>query len=628
MFTSRHTSLNQRIKYRGGWSSSQLELFDDPSRRSNCCALICCGVFLSDRTAYLLNNENVPNWRKRRCINFIIPVLIILLIYVQSLLTAIDEDGIGSGIGVLYLLYLILIGWLVYICIRGNMSRHLTRSAVFQRMRENNGLPTEGDEVNMEAYRIAKATSCCHCYGNDKELVEITSNEEAPDDIHQDVQIPDLSTCLFRTWSKLCCGTCFQCWWQCCGMCAIAQEDREMQTILAKEGNAENLQIDYITHQKYSEYYPMIQHVQSNEIMDFQSHYGTLSTLSQRIVKYFLYLQVVSAVLYSLSNQPYQFLLQLGVLAQAFIFLYFIYWKWNRLDISLDSVIKYFASGYVIGVFQAMLVETVLSIVPAILWLYIFLTEAEEEAENESVTFDEFMKDGMNQQKILDNLLGIDIIFLFYIAFIVAACVEELCKYYCYFTLETPELLESVSQQQQQSNSKAKQAKYVQIGMMSAALGFACKENMQYVLSSPNTHDELVTLVVRSLLPVHPLCAAIQSIGVVRRDVELDPSYQLGRNIFPAILLHGFYDFALMIYAFAFAGDEEGQYVDETQAQMTFENVFPPTVIGAFFMVIGIGYYYTQVKRQQERLKEDNNVNFEITTFQINDHENDNLVIT
>ena len=71
-------------------------------------------------------------------------------------------------------------------------------------------------------------------------------------------------------------------------------------------------------------------------------------------------------------------------------------------------------------------------------------------------------------------------------------------------------------------------------------------------------------MLFRSALPVHPLCAAIQSIGIVRRDVEIPfhiqnnqqngndhrLSYGLGRAILPAILLHGTFDFALFFLGF------------------------------------------------------------------------------
>ena len=85
--------------------------------------------------------------------------------------------------------------------------------------------------------------------------------------------------------------------------------------------------------------------------------------------------------------------------------------------------------------------------------------------------------------------------------------------------------------------------------MVSTALGFACCENLVYIFiySPPSLDNQISTLLARSFFPVHPLCAAIQSIGVCRRDLEGDKSYGLGRIILPAFLLHGSFDFVLML---------------------------------------------------------------------------------
>lgn len=58
-----------------------------------------------------------------------------------------------------------------------------------------------------------------------------------------------------------------------------------------------------------------------------------------------------------------------------------------------------------------------------------------------------------------------------------------------------------------------------------------------FVYAPPSIGFEVSTLLARSFFPVHPLCAAIQSIFVCRRDIEGDKKIGLGRIIFPAILL-------------------------------------------------------------------------------------------
>ena len=58
---------------------------------------------------------------------------------------------------------------------------------------------------------------------------------------------------------------------------------------------------------------------------------------------------------------------------------------------------------------------------------------------------------------------------------------------------------------------------------------------------------ELTLLAVRLLVPLHPILAAIQSIGVIRRDVEGDKSIGLGRIISYSFLIHGVFDFILIL---------------------------------------------------------------------------------
>ncbi len=57
--------------------------------------------------------------------------------------------------------------------------------------------------------------------------------------------------------------------------------------------------------------------------------------------------------------------------------------------------------------------------------------------------------------------------------------------------------------------------------------------------------QEIATLIVKSLFPIHPIAAAIQSIYVCRRDLEGDVTIGLGRTLLPSIFLRGTYEFAL-----------------------------------------------------------------------------------
>ena len=114
---------------------------------------------------------------------------------------------------------------------------------------------------------------------------------------------------------------------------------------------------------------------------------------------------------------------------------------------------------------------------------------------------------------------------------------------------------------------------------------------------------------VRCLFPIHPLAAALQSIGVCRRDLENDPKMQIGRILLPAWLLHGSFDFFLMAYSLitrilkassdkgeSIAASPDGQDVEEEAN----------TFVVSFVVIIplfGVIYYFKEAWKQRERLE-------------------------
>jgi len=607
--------------YGGGWSSSICALFDDPSRRSNCCALLCCGVLVSDRTAYLLGTTSAtsdadttdhrPNWTERRRINLYIPlILLILIMYFAAQVTTptaddndyYEEQNPAAASTMWLVCVLLLLIYTIYLCLRGARRRAQARKNMFHYMKEHQQQDVVND-FNHESIVFGNPTGCCGCYKND--FVEQQELPQQQQEIHfhssQQQQKKDLSSLIFHVLTNvLCCGSVLKCWCQCCGMCAIGQEDRELQRIYREENKMHLLEMDYITFQKYSEYYPAIKVLQQRKENSLMSHYETVSTLSKGIIWYFILLEILKAIRFAVLDQFNHFLLNLAVISQAITFLYFIYWKWNRFDISLDSIIKYFASGYVIGFFQGVVVELMATLLVLPISMVMLTLEIQEEATKKKLSLQDYIQNNPKtymMDTISDHWILNSIGLLLY-TFIVVALVEELVKYYCYFTLETPE------QDPANRKSKTEQGNYITIAMITAALGFACKENLNYVLGmTPNTHDEFFIFVLRCLLPIHPLCAAIQSIGIVQRDVELHPKWQLGRSIFPAILLHATYDFTLLFYGIVFPDNTEN--VDAKEDQLNIANILPTEGIGFFFMVFGAIYYHYNATKQRARLLEE-----------------------
>lgn len=148
------------------------------------------------------------------------------------------------------------------------------------------------------------------------------------------------------------------------------------------------------------------------------------------------------------------------------------------------------------------------------------------------------------------------------------------------------------------------------------------------VVSSNAT--EISVLLARSALPVHSICAAIQSIGVVRRDVEQDTNYKIGWAILPAVLLHGFFDFALLALAFfeyifsdtpttgpptdtttddwfELTDDQTAAQQQQQQQQQYVEQTYGQQMlsfgIGAAITMVGVLYYVNEAGKQRGRLQ-------------------------
>ena len=235
-----------------------------------------------------------------------------------------------------------------------------------------------------------------------------------------------------------------------------------------------------------------------------------------------------------------------------------------------------------------------------------------------------------------EHHIAIFAVIVFINAFVVAALIEELVKYFGYYMVETPDIMEqdnlvTVEQEEDDEHhhqdeeraapllspgtvvgplrSLVSRGAAITIGMVSVAAGFACAENIVYVFfySPPGLGHEVQTLLLRSLFPIHPLCAAIQSVGVVQRDIEQDKNYGIGRILLPAVLLHGAFDFVLMLMALIQASqkpdsdDDQAKPTDGEEQEGPLD--FIALGISASLAVLGILYYVLVARYQRKRLQ-------------------------
>lgn len=257
------------LRYRDGFSTSLCDLFSDPGRKSDCCALVCCGVLASDRNRHLImkkyddidNDYDHPTPMRKRILCLIV-TLMALFIHV----------------------FLFVVVVIVLLCRASHNRQKLRQMIIQERVRTQSESGTaEGHQVtNYHSPSPHRCFPCC--VPSDVEYITSETNNNETNHSSSSTLPPDLCSCLWNICKVMCCG-CISSWCQCFGICAIAQEDRELQLMLTKE----ELQIDYITFQLFDEYYGHILRLKEEKIQSFRQHFASLSKLSIIIVSYGAY---------------------------------------------------------------------------------------------------------------------------------------------------------------------------------------------------------------------------------------------------------------------------------------------------------------------------------------------------
>jgi len=492
------------------------------------------------------------------------------------------------------------------------MKNQGTRKAIMQRLYEERA-SERGEEVDPQQMvsfllrhnlDIKRAHTCWSCfYTHDYQFIDESGmvNNNDMDEDEEDNEgdfCSNLWGCLSRTF--WCCG----CWFQFFGCCGIAQEEREVNRLTGHDGIPK---IDYITFQPYEEYYPAIVDLRESQNKSLWAHMRTISELSSKLLKNVLAV-LVFIILFALSDLDSNFswenlIILFLTLGQAFFIEYLVHWRYNRFNLSFDSVVKYFGCGFLLTTPMAVVFEMVISTVASAIVLIVGVIIL----ANDSELSKEMQTDPKKAMKDLAvNHPGLFIFMNFVNAFAVAALCEEFVKYFGYRMVQTPCF--SSSNQTLKSTGSA-----ITVAMVSVSLGFACCENLIYIFvySPPGIAIQASTLLARSFFPVHPLCAAIQSIGVCKRDLEGDKRYGLGWIALPAIMLHGTFDFVLMIAAYYYqvenikeGNDDDGGNVTtpDTGDDVDIVSQLPAMMCGLFLVIIGYSWYVIQSRAQTKRL--------------------------
>lgn len=153
--------------------------------------------------------------------------------------------------------------------------------------------------------------------------------------------------------------------------------------------------------------------------------------------------------------------------------------------------------------------------------------------------------------------------------------------------------------------SREAQGAAITVAMICVALGFSICEDMIYIFlyNGSSVQMELYVLIARTIFPIHPISAALQSIGVVERDVEKCPT-RFGRILLPAILFHGTYDFLLLWIDFLVSLKRSDGYHDNDDEALEVGGhaLVLSYTVSAAVMGSALYWYYQESNKQRDRL--------------------------
>jgi RsiW-degrading membrane proteinase PrsW (M82 family) len=745
-----------------GFSTSIADMFAEPdNERIDCCSVTCCGILQTDRDRFLLQGVPPPPPIKRCTVHFMLPVTIFLTAGLAAM--HVRDPTLNQVASTA--LVLALVGYFVLQCAKGRSKRiDIRKDLLWFKYRLQNrrriGLSVGAGAGGASSPAASSPSSRLFGGRNSWHAILLQQHQIPRPDLDDDFDAQhhggggnaSSSFLLGQSAHDLgaahpyCCGigcykadttasknNCCGYYVQLCGLCAVAQEGRELELLLPDYYR----RIDYITMQPMVEYYPAIyrrKYEASNE-----GFFPSLSKLSVRILQAWLVMTLLILAWGALGPLYWKYVVRTGNRSHAFSladfgiylltfaeavlmlllarFLIVIIPRHSSpivhskppIELSTDAIIKYFASGFLLSTSLAVFWELLGAIFLKISLSLILAASGIEVAADPDTDgtisgLRAVRRDGSSEGKYdrdftthgaslfqpcwwspqpagssssgkdFVSVFGQDhpLVYTLYLllnAFVLAALIEEVCKYFGYRMVEHPDLLsrrdlEQASKvvhvnaddddeeddggeeeeadyfeyddsqggqraansqrrsqlrqredharkrREQTSRDYSKQRQSAQatgasitLAMISVAMGFTCCENLVYIFlySSSSPRMELYVLMSRTLFPVHPIAAALQSIGVCRRDLEGVPT-PLWQLVLPAVLFHGAYDFFILWVDFL--DKRHGVYADEGSEQVSVLAVAVSFVVSVLILLTALVHLWRQGRQQRQRLAE------------------------
>lgn len=628
-----------------GFNTSITDMLRYPDQeRVDCCSVACFGCIQADRNRFLVTGTKPPGLCRRICVHAILPVLIFGI----ALFVAFNVPDPWMNQILCYGWVFVILLYFYSQCGKGSWKRRQVRRnlllakykkinsgrslGMYNRDSEDTDDYSEEEEDHEEylmgqtSSDITNAHAICGCYTVDRHSnLNLKEEEEIT-----------CSTKIFNCFTNMCCGICGK-YVLCCGFCGVAQESREIET-LVRPGV---LRIDYITMQPMMEYYPKIYEARNSNERPSSWWYGRLSILSRRTINNCA-ISLVLLFIWSLLSRglnhkfgPKNYVVLFFTLLQSFVLLAVVYWKHTK-DISIDALVKFFAAGFCLSTTLAIFFELVLGLMIRLNMALLMavsgidvmegngytlfepgsgnVLNAMQEVNYGGVNYHEYLKTYGNDHPIIYTM------YVFAISFILAAFIEETCKYFGHRMVDHPDFYSEAEVEEavkcydgdkeelsmisfsNQNRSLQSKGAAITVSMVAVGVGFACCENLVYIFiyGRANYSSEIFILLARSLFPIHPIAAALQSIQVCKRDLE-NEKLRLERIILPGILFHGCYDF--MLVWVDYIGNRKGNYVDEDDGIETESGSDKiSSIVSVLILIFGLLFYFRGSRQQRERL--------------------------
>ncbi|KAI2509410.1 hypothetical protein MHU86_5043 [Fragilaria crotonensis] len=588
-----------------GFSTSFSHSFVDPNdEKGDICSLACCGLLQSYRNHFLLFG-GVPSLFALKFTVFVVLPAFTFAAGVNLIYKRRRQEfyaGVALlSVATLYFIVQLIKKTLGHVSMRREvLKRHYANEDnarwVHRRLRNKDDEEEEYYLMGQTHGDLISAHAPCGCYKGDVAFEEL----EAP--------LPsNLCDFMWQSFMACCCEYSYNRFLQCCGICGVAQESREIDKMFPPHRRA----FDYVTMQPVLEYYSYILVARADRKGKLFDCFLSLSSLSRNILQSYLLIGGAIALFCYLFEVSASHLTMVTIVfLVANIFLWAVYFRYTNLILSEDAVIKGFASGfYIAGTLAVPFLAIVLLLTEVIQY---FLVEFTADFDghfwygysmrgNGSEFFTPWKTDsGFMMSKY--NPIAF-FCFSFCQCFLVAF-IQELAKYLAFrliadhpdFWTRTDlekivhktEFNEPVSNLDLESLPHIEARAHVRplryrcsaivVAAVSVSLGCACFENIFYACVYYYVNITWFDVLARSLLLASaPVSAVFQAIGVCRGTLELKVHVKAGSIINSAVIFHGLFDFAVIV----------GDYIAESEFREGYLKFASRTVIPFGIVILG-----------------------------------------